>query len=172
MSEQDQRQTIIKLLRPLDAMSVENTICCPGTPDVNYGGEYELTIPCSVIKDAGPKPGAKTQRGEGTIKRNVYLEGWIELKWERHWPVRGGPLRVPHYTTQQKVWARKRRHRGGQCRLLLQCSNDWILLDGAVAATLPLGDATREQLIEAAEMHWTQTPTREDLIRCLLPTAN
>lgn len=144
MSEADQRQTTIKLLRPLDAFSVENTICLPGTPDMNYGGVY----------------------------KGVRYEGWIELKWEGDWPVRGGPLRLPHYTPQQKVFARRRRHRGGACYLLLTVARDWILLDGAVAATLPLGEVPRGEIIEAAIAHWERVPTREELITCLSPTVS
>jgi len=138
MSEADLRQKVIQLLKPLDAISVEN-ICHVGTPDVNYGGEWEGRV----------------------------IEGWCELKWDRHWPKREGPLRVPHYTNQQKVWARRRRHRGGSCYLLLQVGRDWILLDGAVAATLPLGEKTREELIAASVKHWNGVPTREEFISCL-----
>jgi len=42
VSEHDMRGKIIEVLRPLDAVSVENR-CGPGTPDVNYiGGWMEL----------------------------------------------------------------------------------------------------------------------------------
>jgi len=140
MSEADQRQKIIQILKPLNAVSVENLVGA-GTPDVNYGGVYE----------------------------GVRYEGWIELKWEKHWPKRGGPLRVPHYTTQQKVWARRRCHRGGACHLLLQVGRDWILLDGEVAATLPLGEKNREELMEAAIGVWNTPPERGSIIQCLLP---
>lgn len=156
MSESDQRQTLIKLLRPLDACSVENS-CGPGTPDLNYGGKYVLQD--WVLSDGYMPNYLDTQV--------VYLEGWIECKWAKEWPPRGGPLRVEHYTTQQKVWARRRRHRGGACWLMLTVGRDWILLDGAVAAHL-LGDATREKLIEVAVAHWDTPPDREGLIKCLL----
>ena len=163
MSEADQRQTLIKLLKPLHAVSVENPTHA-GTPDLNYGGRYTLQEPCTVRKDG------VTHEGVRTFK--VYLEGWIECKWEKEWPKRGGPLRVDHYTHQQHVWARKRRHRGGACWLILTVGRDWILLDGAVAATLPLGDATREQLIDSAVAHWETPPDREGLISCLSPQVN
>ncbi len=144
MVEADQRQTLIKLLRPLDAISIENTVA-KGTPDMNYGGAYTF-------------PDGNT----------VYLEGWIECKWAREWPKRGGPLRLKHYTTYQKVWARCRRHRGGACWVILTVGRDWILLDGVVAALLPLGDANRDELMNASVKYWDTPPDREDLIKCLL----
>jgi hypothetical protein len=151
VSEQDQRQKVIKLLKPLDAMSVEN-VCCPGCPDVNYGGACPPLIQSKLFDEMN--------------LITSHLEGWIELKWEKEWPAKGGPLRVPHYTQQQKVWARRRRYRGGACWLLLQVGADWILLDGLVAA-LSLGEVNREQLIDRAHAYWPQQPTREELIEAL-----
>lgn len=96
----------------------------PGTPDINY---------CM---------------GEGR-------EGWIELKQEDEWPKRATtPLRVPHYTQQQRVWAIRRAAKGGSVWLLIQVESDYLLLQGDVAAKL-LGTSTRSELIEAAVAHWT-----------------
>lgn len=77
-----------------------------------------------------------------------YVEGWIELKWLRSWPVQGGVVSIPHFTPQQKVWHYKRRRAGGNSWFLLQCRREWILLDGAVAAKV-INKLTREELIDA-----------------------
>ena len=117
MSEQKFRNRVIRELRPLDAVSVENP-AFPGTPDVNY------------------------------------IEGWVELKWLRAWPADANtPVRLEHYTQQQRVWATRRRHRGGRCFLLLQVQDEYLLFDGRTAAEV-LGHSTREALEEHAIQVW------------------
>lgn len=113
MSEQAMAGRVVKMLKPLDAVRVENP-CHPGTPDVNYVG------------------------------------GWIELKKVDKWPARETtPLRLPHFTAQQKVWLTRRINKGGNAYVLLQVSREYILLRGDVAAKI-LGEATREELVDAA----------------------
>lgn len=75
-----------------------------------------------------------------------YLHGWLELKQVEDWPVRGGPLRLPHYTQEQRLWALRRMKAGGRCYLLLRVNRDWMLFDGATAAQ-HLGHRTRDELL-------------------------
>jgi hypothetical protein len=125
------RQELVKLLKPIGAMAVENRVL-PGTPDVNY------------------------------------IEGWIELKWLRSWPVGADTVvRIEHFTPQQRVWHFRRRRAGGQSWFLLRCKREWLLLDGAVAA-LVVCHATRAQLIERAELYFStglEVPTLVDCLR-------
>lgn len=131
------RRAVIKLLRPLHAISVENGMCHPGTPDVN----------CTL--------------------------GWIELKATNNWPAREEtPVRLDHdLTPQQRIWLMKRRRAGGACWVLLTVANDWLLLDGAVAAE-HLGKVARWELEELAIATWPKTPTTEELIECLSQRQN
>lgn len=88
------RSTVVKVLKPFDAISVENP-AYPGTPDVN-----------------------------STL-------GWIELKEAKRWP-RGAhtPLRLPHFTQQQRVWlTRRARVDRGRVWLLLKVGEEWLLYD-------------------------------------------
>lgn len=109
----------------------------PGTPDVNY---------CC---------------GEGK-------EGWIELKQVDAWPKRTGtPLRIPHFTPQQRVWLTRRRYKGGRAYVLLQVSNDFLLFSGTVAAEI-LGDTTRSELIKKTIAHWeSKEEMTQSLKQCL-----
>lgn len=130
MSEATMRGNVVKALKPLNAISVENP-CLPGTPDVNY------------------------------------VEGWIELKWLRSWPVGEDTIvRLEHYTVQQKVWAFRRRRVGGQCWFLLQCGREWILLDGIVAA-MYINRATRQELIQVARAYFSDGLPANDLVQLL-----
>ena len=76
-----------------------------------------------------------------------YLFGWIELKWLRAWPLRPTtPVRIDHFTKEQRLWLRRREFRGGNAFLLLQCRKEWLLLSGTVAAEV-VGHSTKEELI-------------------------
>jgi len=108
--EKGMRKRVVRALRPLDAVSVENGVGA-GTPDVNH--KY----------------------------------GWIELKSIEAWPKRGGPLRIEHFTPGQRAWLAKRTKAGGLAHLLIKVENDWVLLDGIVAA-LSVGELDRDQLME------------------------
>lgn len=125
------RKTIVRLLKPLHAVSVENGMTHPGTPDVSYAG------------------------------------GWIELKAMEHWPVRPTtPLRVPHFTPQQRIWLMRRYRAGGRVFLLLTVGNDWLLFKGSVAA-MHLGYNPKSTLYDWAMATWSGTPPQEELLKCL-----
>lgn len=123
------RQRVVRALRPLHAVSVENP-AHPGTPDVNY------------------------------------CHGWIELKAASWWPERvATPLRVPHFTQQQKIWLMRRHRAGGRADVLLMVGNEWLRFS-AEAAFEHLGKCNREDLILHSSTYWAKTPTDEQLLSC------
>ncbi len=80
-----------------------------------------------------------------------YIYGWIELKSVSQWPKRGGPLPVPHYKPEQRVWGMKRWLAGGLSWVLLRVEKegDWLLFQGNVACEV-LGRSTKDNLFAAA----------------------
>jgi hypothetical protein len=104
--------------------------------------------------------------GPGTPDVN-YTGGWIELKFADRWPPRGGPLRLEHYTKQQRVWHQKRRRAGGRVFVLLKVDVEWLLIDG-VKAAITLGDATREELYQICTCRWKRLPKTEEICPWLL----
>jgi len=62
----------------------------------------------------------------------AYIGGWIELKYSRSWPARKNtPLRLPHYTPQQRVWAIEHWICGGAVWLVVQIGGtEWLVFDG------------------------------------------
>jgi hypothetical protein len=97
-----------------------------------------------------------------------YSEGWIELKALEHWPKREDtPLRIPHFTPQQRIWVIRRLRAGGRVHVLLTVGQDWLLFSGHFAAER-LGDAPRAELFASAVASWRGTPPAEDLIESLL----
>lgn len=97
---------------------------------------------------------------------NITL-GWIELKYASGWPPRGGPLRLDHFTAEQRGFLTKRAKAGGGSWLLLKVgANEWLLFNGIIAA-LYLGHEPRERLYQLVIARWTRKPTNEEMRRCL-----
>lgn len=82
-----------------------------------------------------------------------YVEGWIELKWVRRPPIRGGVLTLDHFTPHQQTWLTRRTHSKGRAFLLLKVSNEWLLFTGLSAAE-NLGKLTIEELRKVALKTW------------------
>lgn len=96
-----------------------------------------------------------------------YLHGWVELKYAERWPPKGGPLRLDHFTKQQRVWHVRRTHAGGRSFVLLKVGEtEWLLFKGEVAAAR-LGYAPREELYRLAAARWMRKPKPEEIKQCL-----
>lgn len=102
----------------------------------------------------------------GTPDVNCTL-GWVELKWLPAWPLRSNtPVRIKHFTNQQRVWLLRRWNADRRAWLLLQIETSWLLFDGKAAA-YHVGLETRNAIEAAALRVWTGTPDGADLQRVL-----
>jgi hypothetical protein len=98
---------------------------------------------------------------KGTPDVNLSNGVWIELKWCRKAPKRGGILRLAHdYMTEQRTWAIRRIHAGGKVFVLLKVANEWFLFKGDIAAEY-LGYSTIEKLKEVAVRTWKKLNDQE-----------
>jgi hypothetical protein len=74
----------------------------------------------------------------GTPDVNLCDGRWIELKTIAGWPARdSSPVRISHYTPQQRVWLYRRwKYAPGSTLLLLEvrAERQWLLFDGDIAA--------------------------------------
>ena len=96
-----------------------------------------------------------------------YMEGALELKWARKWPTHEDtPLRMPHFTRQQKLWLAKRWNMGGEAYLLLKVGREWLLFDGLTAG-LVIGTANKAELRAAAISSWRPSLSERELLRIL-----
>lgn len=95
-------------------------------------------------------------------------EGWLELKSRDRWPggALGAPVTLPHYTAEQRRWARRRALAGGRVRWLLRVAapvHEYVLLGGVAAAHLyEHGAPSYEDLLAAALWHHRGTFTARD----------
>lgn len=104
---------------------------------------------------------------KGTPDVNISNGAWIELKWQRKAPKRGGILKLDHdYMTEQRVWAIRRHKAGGKVFLLLKVANEYLLFYGYVAAEF-IGKVTLEELREKAIKTWQQKLNDQELCQIL-----
>ena len=117
MSESRQRSTVIKALKTLDAMAVENRVK-PGTPDVEFiGGWLELKYMSKWPKNTD----IIVRIGHFTIKQRIWLKRrdrmggncWLLLQVGRQWLLFNGQTaavfvgkvnRESLYKLALKVW--------------------------------------------------------------------
>lgn len=81
-----------------------------------------------------------------------HVYGWLELKAVDRWPVRDVPLRIEHFTRQQRVWLQRRWHCGGRAYLLVRVGRDIVMLDGCKAARF-IGEYGRTALVFESLAH-------------------
>jgi hypothetical protein len=93
-------------------------------------------------------------------------EGWLELKHAKKWPQKGGALRLPHFTKEQRLWHRRRTSAGGRVHVLLQCGTDWGLFTAETAADV-LGSSSYEELLSVADGWWFNIPERLAFLRMI-----
>ena len=101
-----------------------------------------------------------------------YTYGWIELKYLERWPVRPTtPVRIEHFTKQQRVWLTRRVVAGGRAFLLLKVGmgsdSEWLLFNGRVAAE-NIDLCNKEQLTRICLGRWLRLPRIEELERWIL----
>lgn len=98
----------------------------------------------------------------GTPDVNFTL-GWIELKYQRRAPKRGGILKLDHdLSYEQRVWAIRRHRAGGKTYVLLKIGPEYLLFKGYVAAEV-FGKLTLNELREEAIGKWRQKLNDKEL---------
>lgn len=97
-----------------------------------------------------------------------FTDGWIELKQIGRLPVHSDtPVRVPHFNPSQRVWLRRRWHKGGKAFVLLLIGNEtWLLFQGCWAGRF-LGDVPYATLEAHALRVWHTGLDGEELLECV-----
>lgn len=110
----------------------------------------------------------------GTGTPDVYYSineksaGWIELKHLHEWPKRGTtPVKIEHFTAQQKNWMRRHGKRGVSVFLLLQVNREYLLFDWETAIRA-INNYPRFELILSALHHWSNRIDYNELKKELL----
>ncbi len=96
-----------------------------------------------------------------------YIPGWMELKWLRSWPNRGGVVAFPHFTLGQRLWLRRRGKRGGQVMLVLQVKKQWLFFNWDYAYEFVGKTETRADLEQNAVKHFPNGLKNKELVAWL-----
>lgn len=93
---------------------------------------------------------------EGTPDVNGCWRGaefWWELKYLEGWPKRARtPVRIPHYTKEQRLWLLARGQAGGSACLLLRVGKQVLLFNWFYAQAV--GSLIRDHLLSTAMAVW------------------
>lgn len=73
------------------------------------------------------------------------VNGWIEAKQLPNWPKSGKIVKIEHYTPQQKNWLRIRGRAGGNCFLVLQVDDVFMVFDHETAQSV--GSITQDDMM-------------------------
>lgn len=95
-----------------------------------------------------------------------FVDGWIELKHVPKWPVRGGVVRIEHYTNEQRIWLMRRWRAGGKAFLLIQAEREWLLYTAPQAQKV--GELTVQEMRDWASVHWPRGLCSSDLVEILM----
>jgi hypothetical protein len=87
------------------------------------------------------------------VSYSMLHHGWIELKYLAAAPKKAStPMRIEHYTTDQRNWIMRHGSRGGLVFLLLQVGRDYLLFDWTRAREI--GQVTFAEHCAMAAKHW------------------
>jgi len=88
--------------------------------------------------------------------------GFCELKWLRSYPKRETtPVRIEHYTDDQRNWLMKRYRAGGGAWLCLKVRTDWYIFNALQAQRV--GNVSKSELQSSADCYFSSRPSTETL---------
>jgi len=98
------------------------------------------------------------------------VQGWIELKYLPSWPKSPRtPVRIPHFTKEQRLWTQLRHVMGCRVWLLLVVGHhpheEWLLFDAITAARI--GTMTRAQMYVEQSRGEVGRPEAEEMVEIL-----
>lgn len=95
------------------------------------------------------------------------VNGWIELKQVRKWPVKPAtPVNLDHFTASQVNWLRKRGKKGGRCFILVRVDTEYFVFSFHEARLLRAG-MTQEAFREKCIQSWSGKIYPEELLKTL-----
>lgn len=100
----------------------------------------EKTMRSNVVKILR-KAGLDARPVENTVDVGFpdveYIGGLIELKAVDDWPKKPEtPVRIDHYSQEQRIWHERRHNKGGRIHVLIQVRSEYLLFGGLIASQI------------------------------------
>lgn len=94
------------------------------------------------------------------------VHGWIELKHRPTWPKRSKtPVRLHHFTNQQRIFLTKHGKAGGHCFLFLKVEKDYLLFHNV--DFFKIGVLSKQELCDYATWLWHRRISFDELLEVL-----
>ena len=94
------------------------------------------------------------------------IEGWLELKFLHEFPKKENtPVKIPHFTQEQKLWHKERWENHGLTAMLLQVNDYYFLFVSDKIALV--GHLSKRGLINNATKCWRNRINFEEFINIL-----
>ncbi len=94
------------------------------------------------------------------------IEGWLELKFLHNFPKKEStPVKIPHFTQEQKLWHKERFENHGLTAMLLQVDDHYFLFVGDKIALV--NNLSKKGMIKNANKCWRKRINFEELIDTL-----
>jgi hypothetical protein len=148
-----------------DPEDQEEFLTIMSRPEARFRSEHNV-----LIRELAPISieNALTTPGIGDVS---HVNGWVELKIIDKWPVRAStPLRIEHFTDEQRRWSEKWVAAGGNYWLTVKVAREWFIF--TVPNSLEVGELTREQMLAKCLRHWKQKPGADELVEVYRKTSN
>lgn len=123
---------------------------------------------CKMIHPLDPVPIENLLTGNTGIGTPdvEFVGGWAELKYLSKWPARDSTLvRIPHYTDEQREWAKRRWAKGEMVWLVLQVRQDWVFWCQPAAQNV--GFLTKDQMRDSAARWFGRLPSTSEVVDLL-----
>jgi hypothetical protein len=119
---------------------------------------------CRLLKPLDPHRVENALLDMGMPDICLARNSWLEAKYVKSYPVREStPLRIPHYTEDQRRWAIRHEKAGGRVWLVLKVARDWYIF--RPPESLLVGELTKDELKEKALHFFNYEPPQADLLR-------
>jgi hypothetical protein len=118
---------------------------------------------CRLLKPLDPHRIENALLDMGMPDIVLARNSWIEAKYVKSYPAKEStPIRIPHYSDDQRRWAVRHEKAGGRVWLVLKVAKDWYFF--RPPESLLVGELTRDELRQKAKCFFVFEPKQSEIL--------